>query len=162
MIIDRVGAVGVVLTESNEPVLTGGDQIIGFRSLEYEIYRGAFPVKKGLVDARTGWVWQTRRRLLLFDNAWVDLADGRKGKHYHEIRNEEALDVIHKKGRVLVPAESEEFGKVTFEFRPFGAASRLLAWLKNEKAVRRMRDEGTLKSPYDGKDRDAVERPRTR
>jgi len=76
MIIDRVGAVGVVLTESNEPVLTGGDQIIGFRSLEYEIYRGAFPVKKGLVDARTGWVWQTRRRLLLFDNAWVDLADG--------------------------------------------------------------------------------------
>lgn len=161
MIIDEVGEVGVVLTEANEPVLTGGDQIIGFRNLEYEIYRGVFPVKKALVGTRTGWVWQTRRRLLLLDDQWLDLPDGKKGKHYHEIRNEEAVDVIHKKGRVLVPTMSEELGKVTFEFRPFGSASRLLAWLKNEKAVRRMRDEGTLKSPYE-KDRAAIERPRTR
>jgi hypothetical protein len=160
MIIDQVGEVGVVLTDANEPVLTGGDQVIGFRSLEYEIYRGSFPSKRRVVATRRGWVWQTRRRLLLLDETWLDLPSGKKGKRYHEVRNEETLEVIHKKGRVLVPAESEAFGRVTFEFRPFGAASRLLAWLKKEKEVRRMRDEGTLKSPYDEKARERP--PRTR
>jgi len=153
MKIDQVGAVGVVLTDANEPVLSGGDQIIGFRSLQYEIHRGVFLAKREVVGTRTGWVWQTRRRLLLLDDGWIDLPEGRKGKHYHEIRNEEAVDVIHKRGRVLVPTASEEHGKVTFEFRPFGAASRLLAWLKNEKEHRRKREEGTLKSPYDEKAR---------
>ena len=153
MLIDQVGEVGVVLTDANEPVLSGGDQIIGFRQLEYEIYRGAFPAKRGLIDSRKGWVWQTRRRLLLLDDAWLTLPNGKKGKHYHEVRNEEALEVIHKKGRVVLPAVSEEYGKVTFEFRPFGAAARLLAWLKKEKEHRQMREEGTLKSPYDEKAR---------
>jgi len=160
MIIDKVGEVGVVLTDANEPVLMGGDQIIGFRSLEYEIYRGVFPVKRSIVDTRRGWVWQTRRRLLLLDDTWIDLPEGKKGKRFHEVRNEETVDVIHKKGRVLVPTVSEEFGKVTFEFRPFGASSRLLAWLKKEKEHRRMRDEGTLKSPYDEKARERPERTR--
>jgi len=43
---------------------------------------------------------------------------------------------------------------VTFEFRPFGAASRLLAWLKGEKEHRQKREEGTLASPYRTEDRE--------
>lgn len=149
MRIDALGEVGVVMTEANEPVLTGGDQVIGFRELEYEVYRTSVVARKSLVGARRGWVWQTRKRLVLLDNEWADLPGGKRGKRYHEILNEEAVDVIHKKGRVLVTAESAELGKTTFEFRPFGPASRLLAWLRNEKEHRAKREDGTLRSPYD-------------
>ncbi len=151
MKIDQVGEVGVVLTEANEPVLSGGDQIIGFRELSYEIYRSVTVAKKTLVEGRRGWVWQTRRRLLLLDSEWLDLPGGKKGKRFHEIPFEETIDVEHKKKRVLLHAEDAEHGKVVIEFTPFGASSRLLAWLKNEKLQRRMRDDGTLKSPYDHK-----------
>jgi len=153
MKIDQVGEVGIVMTDANEPVLTGGDQVIGFRSLRYEVYKGVFPARKVLVDARKGWVWQTRKRLLLLDDPWVDLPGGKRGKHYHEVPLEETIDVIHKRGRVLLTTEDTEHGRVTFEFRPFGPSSRLLAWLKREKEHRRMREEGTLKSPYSEKDR---------
>jgi hypothetical protein len=54
---------------------------------------------------------------------------------------------------VLLETKDAEHGKVVFEFRPFGAASRLLAWLKNEKEHRRKREEGTLRSPYREEDR---------
>ncbi len=148
MKIDQVGQVGVVLTEANEPVLSGGDQIIGYRELNYEVYKPVALAKKSLVETRTGWVWQTRRRLLLLDSKWLDLPGGKKGKRYHEIPLEETIDVIHKRKRVLLQTKDAEHGKVVFEFRPFGAASRLLAWLKNEKEHRRKREEGTLRSPY--------------
>jgi len=148
MKIDQVGEVGVVLTEANEPVLSGGDQIIGYRELKYVIYKPVAMAKKTLVDARKGWVWQTRRRLLLLDSDWLDLPGGKKGKRFHEIPLEETIDVVPKRRRVLLQTEDEEHGKVVFEFRPFGAASRLLAWLKNEKEHRRKRNEGTLRSPY--------------
>lgn len=153
MKIDHIGEVGAVMTDANEPVLSGGDQIIGFRQLEYEIYRPGLLGKRSLVGTRNGWVWQTRRRLLLLDDGWLDLPGGKKGKHYHEVPNEEAVDVIHKKGRVLLPTKSADLGAITFEFRPFGAASRLLSWLRYEKEHRRRRDAGTLKSPYDEKAR---------
>lgn len=148
MKIDQVGEVGVVLTEANEPVLSGGDQIIGYRELNYEVYKAVALAKKSLVETRTGWVWQTRRRLLLLDSKWLDLPGGKKGKRYHEIPLEETIDVLHKRKRVLLQTEDAEHGKVVFEFRPFGAASRLLAWLKNEKEHRRKREAGTLRSPY--------------
>jgi hypothetical protein len=148
MKIDQVGEVGVVLTEANEPVLTGSDQIIGYRELNYTVYKGLALAKKNLVETRTGWAWQTRRRILLLDSKWLDLPGGKKGKRYHEIPFEEAIDVVHKRKRVLLHAKDAEHGKVIFEFRPFGAASRLLAWLKNEKEHRRKREAGTLRSPY--------------
>lgn len=148
MKIDQVGEVGVVLTEANEPVLSGGDQIIGYRELNYSVYRPVPLAKKSLVETRTGWVWQTRRRLLLLDSKWLDLPGGKKGKRYHEIPLEETIDVLHKRKRVLLQTKDAEHGKVVFEFRPFGAASRLLAWLKNEKEHRRKREAGTLRSPY--------------
>ena len=153
MKIDEVGEVGVVLTEANEPVLSGGDQIIGYRELRYEVYRSVALAKKTLVGQRKGWAWQTRRRLLLLDSEWLDLPGGKKGKRYHEIPFEEAIDVVHKRKRVLVHATDADHGKVVFEFRPFGAASRLLAWLKHEREQRVKREEGTLKSPYRESDR---------
>ncbi len=61
--------------------------------------------------------------------------------------------MVHKKRRVLLRAQDAEHGKVTFEFRPFGAAARLLAWLKKEQEHREMREEGTLESPYKPEDR---------
>src|SRR4030081_3070050 len=67
MKIDQVGEVGVVLTDANEPVLRGGDQIIGYRALTYTIFNPVALTKKTLVEPREGWVWQTRRRLLLLD-----------------------------------------------------------------------------------------------
>src|SRR6266480_803745 len=137
MKIDQVGEVGVVLTDANEPVLHGGDQIIGYRALKYTIFKPVSLAKKTLVEQREGWVWQTRRRLLLLDMEWLDLPGGKKGKHYHEIPLEETIDVVHKRKRVLLETKDKEHGKVVFEFRPFGAASRLLAWLKNEKEHRR-------------------------
>jgi len=148
MKIDQVGEVGIVLTEANEPVLSGGDQIIGYRALNYENYKPVDLTRKTLVDRRQGWVWQTRRRLLLLDMEWLDLPGGKRGKRYHEIPLEETIDVVPKRKRVLLETKDKEHGKVVFEFRPFGAASRLLAWLKKEKEHRRKREEGTLRSPY--------------
>ncbi len=148
MKIDQVGEVGTVLTEANEPVLSGGDQIIGYRALNYEIYQSVALAKKTLVGKREGWVWQTRRRLLLLDMDWLDLPGGKKGKRYHEVPLEETIDVVHKRKRVVLETEDSVHGKVVFEFRPFGAASRLLAWLKNEKEHRQKREAGTLRSPY--------------
>jgi len=160
MKINEPGEVGVVMTEANEPVLSGGDQIIGFRELKWEVYKGAFLAKRTLAPQTKGWAWQTRRRLLLLDDEWLDLPGGKRGKRFHEIPFEESIRVVHKKRRVLLHTEDAKHGRVTFEFRPFGAASRLLAWLKNEKEHREKREEGTLKSPYRAEDRQ-VQGPRT-
>src|SRR2546425_3578241 len=128
MKIDQVGEVGVVLTEANEPVLHGGDQIIGYRSLKYVIFKPVALAKKTLVDQREGWVWQTRRRVLLLDMEWLDLPGGKKGKRYHEIPLEETIDVVPKRRRGrLLPADKGN-GKVVFVLRPLGWAARLLAW----------------------------------
>src|SRR5256714_9198403 len=117
MKIDQVGEVGVVLTDANEPVLHGGDQIIGYRSLKYLIFKPIALSKKTLVEQREGWVWQTRRRLLLLDMEWLDLPGGKKVKRYHEIPLEETIDVVHKRKRVLLETKDKEHGKIVFEFR---------------------------------------------
>ncbi len=160
MKINEVGEVGVVMTEANEPVLHGDDQVIGFRELRWELYRGFAFAKRTIAPQTKGWAWQTRRRLLLLDNAWLDLPGGKKAKRFHEVPFEESIRVVHKKRRVLLLTEDKEHGKVTYEFRPFGAAARLLAWLKNEKEHREKREEGTLRSPYRAEDR-RVQGPRT-
>ena len=56
MKIDQVGEVGVVLTDANEPVLSGNDQIIGYRALNYTIFKPVALTKKTLVEPREGWV----------------------------------------------------------------------------------------------------------
>src|SRR5256886_15941101 len=147
MKIDQVGEVGVVLTEANEPVLHGGDQIIGYRSLKYVIFKPVALAKKTLVEQREGWVWQTRRRVLLLDMEWLDLPGGKRGKRYHEIPLEETIDVVPKRRRGLRAKGSKEHGKAVFGFRPFGGASRLRAWLKEGKEHRRQREGGALWCP---------------
>src|SRR2546427_3277863 len=107
MKIDQVGEVGVVLTEANEPVLHGGDQIIGYRSLKYVIFKPVALAKRTLVEQREGWVWQTRRRVLLLDMEWLDLPGGKKGKRYHEIPLEETIDVVPKRRRGVPPAAGQ-------------------------------------------------------
>src|SRR2546426_12514712 len=148
MKIDQVGEVGVVLTEANEPVLHGGDQIIGYRSLKYVIFKPVALAKKTLVEEREGWVWQTRRRVLLLDMEWLDLPGGKKGKRYHEIPLEETIDVVPKRRRVVLVTEDKEHCKVVFEVRPFGAASRLLAWLTKEEEHSPQRGVGTPTAPF--------------
>src|SRR5437899_8246813 len=112
MKIDQVGEVGVVLTEANEPVLHGGDQIIGYRSLNYVIFKPVALAKKTLVEQREGWVWQTRRRVLLLDMEWLDLPGGKKGKRYHEIPLEETIAAVPKRRRVPLVPQHEERAKV--------------------------------------------------
>src|SRR5256884_5459840 len=129
MKIDQVGEVGVVLTEANEPVLHGGGQIIGYRSLKYVIFKPVALAKKTLVEQREGWVWQTRRRVLLLDMEWLDLPGGKRGKRYHEIPLEETIDVVPKRRRVLLVTEDKEQRKGVFQVRPFRSAAPLLAWL---------------------------------
>src|ERR1700704_1540830 len=101
MKIDQVGEVGVVLTDANEPVLTGGDQIIGYRSLKYAIFKPVALAKRTLVEPREGWVWQTRRRLLLLDMEWLDPPGGKKGKRYHQIPPEETIEVGPQRKRAV-------------------------------------------------------------
>src|SRR5256885_1044791 len=95
MKIDQVGEVGVVLTDANEPVLSGGDQIIGYRSLKYAIFKSVSLAKKTLVEQREGWVWQTRRRLLLLDMEWLDLPGGQEWKGYPGFPPPEKIDALH-------------------------------------------------------------------
>src|SRR2546422_1563790 len=132
MKIDQVGEVGVVLTEANEPVLHGGDQIIGYRSLKYVIFKPVALAKKTLVEQREGWVWQTRRRVLLLDMEWLDLPGGKRGKRYHEIPLEETIDVVPKRRRGVPVTEDKGKGQGVFQVRPFGAAARLLPWLQKD------------------------------
>src|SRR2546429_7568213 len=132
MKIDQVGEVGVVLTEANEPVLHGGDQIIGYRSLKYVIFKPVALAKRTLVEQREGWVWQTRRRVLLLDMEWLDLPGGKKGKRYHEIPLEETIDVVPKRRRVVLPNGDKGHGEGGFGVRAFGAAARVRAWRPKE------------------------------
>src|SRR5436189_6147341 len=65
MKIDEVGEVGVVLTDANERVLTGGDQIIGYRSLKYAIFKPVSVGEKTLgaqTEGRGGQHRRPRRR----------------------------------------------------------------------------------------------------
>src|SRR2546428_12254988 len=127
MKIDQVGEVGVVLTDANEPVLHGGDQIIGYRALKYLIFKPVALAKKTLVEQREGWVWQTRRRLLPLDMEWLDPPGGKKGKRYHEIPLEGTIDVVPKRRRGRLVAGEKEKCKGGFQFPPVGGAFPLLA-----------------------------------
>src|SRR2546425_10877363 len=121
MKIDQVGEVGVVLTDANEPVLHGGDQIIGDRSLKYLIFKPIALSKKTLVEQREGWGWQTRRRLLLLDMEWLVLPGGKKGKRYREIAREGTIVVVPERKRVLLVPQDKHHRRDAFEIRALRA-----------------------------------------
>lgn len=146
MKVDEFGEVGKYLTPANEPVLAPDERVIGFRQLEYRVYKAGF-VKSPLTDERGGWVWQTTRRVIHLDDKWGELPTGAKGKRVHEYSFEEASDVEEKGRQVLVTVTGPQ-GKVLFVYSPLGAASRLFNWLKREKEERRRFARGVVDQPY--------------
>jgi len=147
MKIDDFRKTGDGISESSEPILNSGERVLGFRELSYSAYRPALFSKTRVLNAREGWVYCTSRRVILIDDGWVEGPDGRRGKKVHEMEFAEIQRVVHKRGRLLIRAESEG-REIVFEFRPFGAAARLFDWLRREKEQRILFAKGKSASPY--------------
>ncbi|OGS51235.1 MAG: hypothetical protein A3K65_01340 [Euryarchaeota archaeon RBG_16_68_12] len=146
MRIDEFGEVGTYLTAANEPVLAPDERVIGFRQLEYRVFKAGF-LRSPLTDERGGWVWQTTKRVIHLDDKWEEVPTGAKGKRVHEYTFEEAAEVSHRGKAILVAAEGPK-GKVVFMYSPFGAASRLFQWLRREKEERRRLARGEVQQLY--------------
>ena len=73
---------------------------------------------------------------------------GKKGKKVHEYTFEEADDVRWRRRAVHVSVKGPK-GKVIFEYKPFGAASRLFNWLKEQKEERRRLAKGEVENLYE-------------
>ncbi len=146
MKVDEFGETGKYVTEANEPVLAPDERVIGFRQLEYRVFKPGL-LKSPLTDERGGWVWQTTKRVIHLDDKWDELPSGIRGKRVHEYSFEEASDVEEKGRQVLVTVNGPQ-GKVLFVYSPLGAASRLFNWLKREKEERRRFAQGVVDQPY--------------
>jgi hypothetical protein len=146
MKVDDFGEAGKYLTPANEPILAADERVIGFRQLEYRVYKAGF-LKSPLTDERGGWVWQTTRRVIHLDDKWETLPSGVHGKRVHEYTFEEAVDVAEERRHVTVTVDGPQ-GKVAFVYSPFGAASRLFNWLKREKEARRRLARGEVEQLY--------------
>ncbi len=141
-----LGKVGEFCTEASVPIITArGEQVIGFRQLEYVVKKAGLLGSKVL--AANGWVYLTNRRILMLDDGWVP-QEGGKVKRYHEVPFEETVTVRHKEAdRVFVDLRTPE-GAFTIAYTPYGAAARLFDWLRKERDQREAREEGELVSPY--------------
>jgi len=148
MKIDEFGEVDLYLTAANEPILLAAERVIGFRQLEYRFYKPALLSKVPLIEERGGWVWQTTKRVIHLDDKWVTQPSGKKGKKVHEYTFEEADDVRWRRRAVHVSVKGPK-GKVIFEYKPFGAASRLFNWLKEQKEERRRLAKGEVENLYE-------------
>ena len=148
MKIDEFGEVDAYLTAANEPILLAGERVIGFRQLEYRVYRPALLAKVPIIDERGGWVWQTTKRVIHLDDKWETLPSGKKGKKVHEYAFSEAVVVRWRRRAVDVSVAGPK-GKVIFEYKPFGAASRLFNWLKEQKEERRKLAKGEVEQLYE-------------
>jgi len=147
MKIDEFGEVGKYLTAANEPILTPDERVIGFRQLEYRVYKGGI-MKTPLTEERGGWVWQTTKRVLHLDDKWEELPTGVKGKRVHEYGFMEVTDVLWHKRAVTVTTKGPK-GKLVWEYKPFGAAARLFNWLKEQREERRQYAKGEHKPVYE-------------
>ena len=148
MIIDEFGEVGKYVTAANEPILRSDERVIGFRQLEYRVYRSAFVTKVPLIDERGGWVWQTTKRVLHLDDKWETLPTGVKGKRVHEYGFMDVTDVLWHKRDVTVTTKGPK-GKVLWEYKPFGAAARLFNWLREQREERKQYAKGEHKPVYE-------------
>jgi len=147
MKIDEFGEVDKYLTAANEPILNPDERVIGFRQLEYRVYRGGI-VKSPLMDERGGWVWQTTKRVLHLDDKWEELPTGVKGKRVHEYGFMEVVDVVWHKRAITVTTKGPQ-GKVVWEYKPFGAAARLFSWLREQREERKRFARGEHKPVYE-------------
>lgn len=148
MKVDEFGEVDKYLTAANEPVLRPAERVIGFRQLEYRAFRPGLIGRVPLMEERGGWVWQTDRRVIHLDDRWEDLPTGRKGKRVHEYGFEEVQAVVMRGRSVTVTAAGSQ-GKVLWEYKPFGAASRLFNWLREQKEERRKLAKGEVTKLYE-------------
>jgi len=146
--LDEFGEVDTYLTAANEPILLAGERVIGFRQLEYRVYRAAVIAKVPVTDERGGWVWQTTKRVIHLDDKWETLPSGKQGKKVHEYALREAEDVRWKRRAVYVLVNGPK-GKLIFEYKPFGASSRLFNWLKEQKEERRKLAKGEVEQLYE-------------
>jgi len=135
MKVDEFGQIGAYVTAMNEPVLQAGERVIGFRQLEYRVFRVGL-LRSPLTDERGGWVWQTTMRVIHLDDRWQKLPTGARGKRVHEYALEEVLEIAERGRQVLVTVGGPK-GKVVFAYSPLGAASRLFDWLIRERGERR-------------------------
>ena len=147
MKIDEFGEVDKYLTAANEPILRPAERVIGFRQLEYRVYRGGL-VKSPLTDERGGWVWQTTKRVLHLDGKWETPPTGVKGKRVHEYGFMEVVDVVWQRRAVIVTTAGRR-GKLVWEYKPFGAAARLFNWLREQREERRRFAKGEVERVYE-------------
>ncbi|TLZ53452.1 MAG: hypothetical protein E6K18_00175 [Methanobacteriota archaeon] len=137
------GKLGEICNEGSVPITT--EKIIGFRQLEYTVYRGGL-MRKVVLPATTGWVYLTTKRILMLDDGWAT-KDGTQWKTYQDVPFAETTWVRHKRLKVWVDIKTED-GKYTIAYVPYGAAARLFSWLLKEKGVRVKFEEGDVESPY--------------
>jgi len=145
-----LGKVGEFCSEASVPIIAGREKVIGFRQLEYAIYRKGI-LKKEVLPKTKGWVYCTDHRILMMDDGWVT-QDGATYKRYHEVGLREARWVRYKLARIVwvdFVADEQEY---TIAYVPYGAAARLFAWLQKEKVNLQKYADGELESPY-AKDR---------
>ncbi len=147
MKIDDFGEVGKYLTAANEPILNPDERVIGFRQLEYRVYKGGI-MRTPLTDELGGWVWHTTKRVLHLDDKWVELPTGVKGKRVHEYGFMEVTDVVWHKRAVTIVTKGPK-GKVLWEYTPFGAAARLFSWLREQREERKQYAKGEHKPVYE-------------
>ena len=74
------GKLGELCSEASVPVLAEREKVIGFRRLQYTVYRRGL-LKREALPTTTGWVYLTSDRILMLDEGWAD-RDGAPIGHY--------------------------------------------------------------------------------
>lgn len=141
-----LGKQGEFCNDASVPIITGKEKVIGFRQLQYTIYKKRL-MKKEVFPETTGWVYLTDRKILMLNEGWID-REGTPHKEYEEVPFEETVDVRYKIADTVWVDLKTADGEFTIGYRPYGAASRLFDWLKKQKDMRVQFAEGTLESPY--------------
>lgn len=141
-----LGKQGEFCNDASVPIITGREKVIGFRQLEYSIYRRGI-LKKVVFPTTKGWVYLTDHRILMLNEGWVD-RDGAPHKEYEEVSFQETTQVRHKTARTVWVDVRAADGEYTIAYEPYGAAARLFDWLRKEKVMREQYEDGKLESPY--------------
>jgi len=139
------GKLGELCSESSVPVLPAKEKVIGFRRLQYAVYRRGL-LKKGVLPTTTGWVYLTSDRILMLDEGWTP-RDGAQWKTFQEVLFPEVEWVRHQRLTVWIDVAAPD-GKYVVSFLPYGPAARLFGWLQKEKVTRRKYAAGELESAY--------------
>ena len=139
------GKLGELCSEANVPVLAEREKVIGFRRLQYTVYRRGL-LKREALPTTTGWVYLTSDRILMLDEGWAD-RDGARWKTYQEVPFMETEWVRLRRLIVWVDVAAKD-GRYTIKFLPYGPAARLFSWLLKQKDTRQKYEAGELESAY--------------